>query len=82
MKIKFNKYVIITKERPIEFIDSDCNTTNYIEDAMLNDSEEIAKNVLGTFDRPEEYEVLTGFFGHQKVERGRKSKSSSYLLNS
>jgi len=25
---------------------------------MLNDSEEIAEDVLGTFDRPEEYEIL------------------------
>lgn len=58
MRIKFNKYAIVTKERPIEFIDDGCDTTDNIEDAMLNDSEEIAKSVLKTFDTPEEYEIL------------------------
>ena len=58
MIIKFNKYAIVTKEKPIEFGDYDSNTTDNIEDAMLNDSEEIANNVLKTFDAPEEYEIL------------------------
>jgi len=58
MKIRFNKYAIITKERPMEFINVDCNTTDRIEEAMLNDSEYIVNDVLKTFDNPEEYEVL------------------------
>jgi len=58
MKIRFNKYTLITKERPMEFIDGDCNTTDRIEEAMLNDSEIIANDVLKTFDNPEEFEIL------------------------
>jgi len=58
MKIRFNKYALITKERPMEFIDGNCNTTDRIEEAMLNDSEIIANDVLKTFDNPEEFEVL------------------------
>jgi len=58
MKIRFNKYVLITKERPMEFIDGNCNTTDRIEEAMLNDSEIIANDVLKTFDNQEEFEVL------------------------
>jgi len=58
MRIKFNRYAIVSKEKPIEFIDESCDTTDNIEDAMLNDSEEIANSVLKTFDDPEEYEIL------------------------
>jgi len=58
MKIRFNKYALITKERPMKFIDGNCNTTDRIEEAMLNDSEIIVNDVLKTFDNPEEFEVL------------------------
>lgn len=58
MKIKLNKYVIATKEKPIEFIDENYDTAERIEEAMLNDSEKIANNTLKNIDSPEVFEVL------------------------
>jgi len=58
MKIKYNKYAIVTKEKPMEFIDENLGTTYDIEEAMLNDSDKITNNILKTLVHPEEYEVL------------------------
>jgi hypothetical protein len=58
MNIKMNRYAIVTKEKPFEFVMSDLHQTNDIEKAMLNDSEKICNDIIKSFSCPNEYEVM------------------------
>lgn len=58
MKIVRKKYVIATREHPLQFDDSNGYGTDYIDEAYLYDDQEDAERVLNTFDDPNEHQVL------------------------
>ncbi len=58
MDINLNRFAIVTKEKPFEFVKDDLHQTNDIEEAMLNDSEKICNDIIKGFPCPNEYEVM------------------------
>lgn len=58
MKITNKKYVIATKDFPLEFDDGNGNRLDSIEDARLYNDMEDAKSVLQYFDDPDEHQII------------------------
>lgn len=58
MKIRKNKFAIVTKEKPFEFVMDDLSQTEDIEEAMLNDTEDICNKIIQKFSCPDKYEVM------------------------
>lgn len=58
MKIRMNKFAIVTKEKPFEFVMDDLQQTEDIEEAMLNNLEDTCNKIIKTFPRPDEYEIM------------------------
>jgi hypothetical protein len=60
MKIEKNKYVIATKDFPLQFEDNftDGEDTEFIEDAAFYDFKETAVEELDRFDEPEKRQIL------------------------
>ena len=58
MKIEFNRYVIATKEHPIEFDDGSGNLISDIDHAMMWFEEKYARESLKMFDEPSEYKII------------------------
>lgn len=58
LKISKQKYVIVTKNFPLEFDDGDGNSMDNIEEARLYNDMECANNVLQYFDDPDEHQII------------------------
>lgn len=60
MIIKVNKYVIMSKERPLEFhCGSGCMTESFEDtDLLLYGDVDDARSDLETFDEPDKFEIL------------------------
>ena len=58
LKISKQKYVIVTKNFPLEFDDGNGNSVDSIEEAYLYSYKEEADKILGHFDEPDEHQVI------------------------
>lgn len=58
MKITNKKYVIATKDFPLEFDDGNGNRLDNIEDARLYNDMEDVNSVLQYFDDPDEHQII------------------------
>lgn len=58
LKISKQKYVIVTKNFPLEFDDGNGNSVDSIEEAHLYSYKEEADKILGHFDEPDEHQVI------------------------
>ena len=58
MKITNKKYVIATKDFPLEFDDGNGNRLDNIEDARLYNDMEDVNSVLQYFDDPDGHQII------------------------
>ena len=53
-------YYIIWKERPIQFMNEDDKPTDYFDEAYQYSSRKEALEVIKMYDKPDDFEVVSG----------------------
>ncbi len=57
MQISFDTWVIATKGNPIRFGTRSGELTNVFQEALFHSSEELAKQELSKYDKPDKFQI-------------------------